>query len=72
MTYNISAMVVYYDQIEAENEEEAIDKFCSDCPYDVDANTIEIECEAEDDKWERLDDIERSEYMRAIAESEEV
>lgn len=27
MIYNISAMVVYFDQIEAENEEEAIDKF---------------------------------------------
>lgn len=63
MIYNISAMVVYSDSIEAENKEEAIDKFCSDCPYDIDPNTIE--CEAENDEWERLDDIERSEYMRA-------
>lgn len=46
MIYNISAMVVYYDSIDAADEEEAIDKFCSDCPYDVDANTIE--CEADE------------------------
>lgn len=43
MIYNISAMVVYFDTIEAINEEEAIEKFCADCPYDVEANTIEIE-----------------------------
>ena len=43
MTYNISAMVVYVDNIEADTEEEAIDKFCYECPYDVDANTIECE-----------------------------
>jgi hypothetical protein len=69
MIYNISAMVVYSDSIEAIDEEEAIDKFCADCPYDVDANTIE--CETEDDEWERLDDVERSEYMRAMAERSE-
>ena len=69
MIYNVSAMVVYSDSIEAIDEEEAIDIFCSNCPYDVEANTIE--CETEDDEWERLDDIEHSEYMRAIAESEE-
>jgi hypothetical protein len=46
MIYNIYAMVVYYDSIDAADEEEAIDKFCSDCPYDVDANTIE--CEADE------------------------
>ena len=43
MIYNISAMVVYFDTIEAINEEEAIEKFCADCPYDVEANTIEVE-----------------------------
>ena len=43
MIYNISAMVVYSDQIEAENEEEAIDKFEADCPYDIDGSTIECE-----------------------------
>ena len=69
MKYHISAMVVYYDEIEADSEEEAIDMFCADCPYDVDANTIE--CETEDDEWERLDDVERSEYMRAMAERSE-
>lgn len=42
MIYNISAMVVYYDSIEAVDEEEAIDIFCSNCPYDVEANTIEV------------------------------
>lgn len=67
MIYNISAMVVYSDSIEAIDEEEAIDKFCADCPYDVDANTIECEMDF-DDYWEQLDDIEREEYMRAKAE----
>lgn len=43
MIYNISAMVVYFDQIEAENEEEAIGKFKADCPYDIDSSTIECE-----------------------------
>lgn len=43
MIYNISAMVVYFDRIEAENEEEAIDKFEADCPYDIDGSTIECE-----------------------------
>ena len=48
MIYNISAMVVYFEQIEAESEEEAIDKFVDDCPYDVEADTIE--CEESEDK----------------------
>jgi hypothetical protein len=43
MKYHISAMVVYYDEIEADSEEEAIDMFCADCPYDVDSKTIECE-----------------------------
>ena len=46
MIYNISAMVVYHEQIEAETEEEALDKFVDDCPYDVD--TIECECVGEE------------------------
>ncbi len=71
MKYQISAMVVYYDTIEAISEEEAIDIFCAECPYDVDANTIECEIDI-DDKWEQLDDIEREEYMKMMAESEEV
>lgn len=44
MIYSISAMVVYTDQIEAETEEEAIDKFDAECPYDIDGDTIECEC----------------------------
>jgi hypothetical protein len=70
MIYNISAMVVYSDSIEAIDEEEAIDKFCADCPYDVEANTIEVE---QDFKswWETLDDIEKEEYNALWAESEE-
>jgi len=52
MIYNISAMVVYSDQIEAENEEEAINKFEADCPYDIDGNTIECEEDEEsEDKY---------------------
>ena len=66
MKYNISAMVVYSDEIEADTEKEAIDLFCEDCPYDVDGQTIE--CEAVDD-WEMMDDIERSEYMRLRGEA---
>ena len=50
MKYQISAMVVYYDEIEADSEEEAIDMFCADCPYDLYLNTIE--CETEDDEEE--------------------
>lgn len=46
MIYNISA--IYTDQIEAENEEEALDKFMDDCPFDVDVNTIKCECEGEE------------------------
>ena len=48
MIYNITAMVVYTDQIEAETEEEALDKFMDDCPYDVDGETIECECVGEE------------------------
>lgn len=43
MIYYISAMVVYSDQIEAENEKEAVAKFVADCPYDIDSDTIECE-----------------------------
>lgn len=35
MIYNISAMVVYSEQIEAETEEEALDIFTSENPYDI-------------------------------------
>lgn len=48
MIYNITAMVVYTDQIEADCEEEALDKFMDDCPYEVDSDTIECECEGEE------------------------
>lgn len=50
MIYNISAMVIYCDQIEAESEEEAIEKFEADCPYDIDGATIECECEESENK----------------------
>ena len=40
-------MVVYSDLVIANNMEEAIDKFCAFCPYDVDGQTIE--CELMDD-----------------------
>lgn len=48
MLYNISAMVVYFDQIEANSEEEAINKFEYKCPYDIDGGTIECEEESEE------------------------
>ena len=59
MIYNISAMVVYSDQIEAENEEEAIDKFCADCPYDIDGSTIECE-ESEEQKMTREEALNKA------------
>ena len=43
MRYNVSAMVVYSDCIEARNEEEAMDIFVANCPYDVDSGSIECE-----------------------------
>lgn len=70
MIFNISAMVVYSDSIEAIDEEEAIDKFLADCPYDVEANTIEVEQDF-DSWWETLDDIEREEYNASLAERSE-
>lgn len=48
MIYNISAMVVYTDQIEADCEEDALDIFMDECPYDVDGDTIECECVGEE------------------------
>ena len=48
MIYNITAMVVYHDQIEADCEEEALDIFAAECPYDVDGDTIECECIGEE------------------------
>ena len=46
MIYKVSAKDVYSDRIEADCEEEALDKFVDDCPYDVD--TIECECVGEE------------------------
>ena len=48
MKYFISAMVVYSYSIEAETKEEAIDSFIANCPFDVDAQTIECEIENEE------------------------
>lgn len=42
MLYRVSADVIYYDEIEAETEEEAIRKFEAECSYGI---TSEIECE---------------------------
>ena len=40
--YYFSAMAVYVDIVEADTEEEAINKFCGNCPYDIDGNSIEL------------------------------
>ena len=48
MIYSVSAMVIYIKYIEAETEEEAIDKFDAECPYDIDGDTIECECVGEE------------------------
>lgn len=42
MMYRVSADVIYYDEIEAETEEEAIRKFEAECSYGI---ISEIECE---------------------------
>lgn len=47
MIYKISAMI-HTDQIEASCEEEALDKFVDECPYDVESNSIECECVGEE------------------------
>jgi len=48
--YYVSAMVVYDDNVYANSEEEAIDKFIANCLYDVDASTIEVETITEDEE----------------------
>jgi len=48
MIYEISAMVVYTDRVEADSEEEALDIFMDDCPHDMDSNTIECKCVGEE------------------------
>lgn len=47
-TYFVSAMVVYTDEINADSEEDAKDKFVASCLYDVDENTIEVEAITEE------------------------
>ena len=42
MIYNITAMVVYSDQIEAETEEDALDKFMDECPYSTISTQISM------------------------------
>lgn len=48
MIYNIIAMVVHSEQIEAETEEEALDIFASENPYDIEWDTIDCECIGEE------------------------
>lgn len=50
MRYNISAMVVYSDEIEADDENEAIAQFFADCPYDIDEESIICEEEKVDNR----------------------
>lgn len=40
--YFFSAMAVYVDVVEAKTEDEALDKFCENCPYDIDGDSIEF------------------------------
>ena len=47
MIYNVSAMVMYSDQVEAESEEEALERFEMMCPYSI-VDTAECECEEAD------------------------
>ncbi len=48
MIYEISAMVVYTDRIEADCEENALNEFVFNCPYDIDDSSIECECTGEE------------------------
>lgn len=60
-----------YDDIEAESEEEAFE-IASDYAMDGGCWSREVTLiKDEEDDWDMLDDIERSEYMRAIAERSE-
>lgn len=57
-----------YDNIEAESEEEAFE-IASDYAMEGGCWSREVTLiEDEEDDWDMLDDIEQSEYMRAMAE----
>jgi hypothetical protein len=47
-TYFVSAMVEYTDEIDADSEDDARDKFIASCLYDVDESTIEVEAITEE------------------------
>lgn len=51
--YFLSAMVVYSDEIEAEDEEKAFEQFEADCPYDIDG---EIFCEELEEPFDESED----------------
>jgi len=51
--YFVSAMVVYSEEIEAENAQEAFEKFESNCPYDIDG---ELFCEELEEPFEESED----------------
>ena len=51
--FEISAMAVYFNTVVADSIDEAIDKFCEGCPYDIDGETIvceEIDEEVEEEE----------------------
>lgn len=47
--YHVSAMVFYDDEVYADSEDEAKDKFCLMCHYDLDTQTLEVEREEDDE-----------------------
>lgn len=51
--YYLSAMAVYVDVVDAETEDDAVEKFCRDCPYDIDIESIELSEieEIEEEEW---------------------
>lgn len=51
--YFLSAMVVYSDEIEAEDVREAFEQFEADCPYDIDG---EIFCEELEEPFEESEE----------------
>ena len=54
-TFCIRALVMYENDITAETEEEALDKFTDSCPYEIES---EIECDTvyEDDRQDEIFD----------------
>ena len=50
-TYNVSYMVVYSEEVDANSPEEAAEIVASNCPYDIDGKACVTDVETEEE-WE--------------------